>query len=145
MMDLVLWRHAEAEPGEPDLGRRLTAKGQKQAERMGEWLDRFLPDTARILVSPADRAQQTALALKRKFRTVDEIGPGATATAVLERRRMARFARIGRRRRPSADAGRRRVVPALRRGSMVVGEERRRLVAFEPRQVRRIVGRAAAS
>ena len=42
-----------------------------------------LPDTARILVSPADRAQQTALALKRKFRTVDEIAPGATASAVL--------------------------------------------------------------
>jgi phosphohistidine phosphatase len=82
-MDLILWRHAEAEPGEPDLGRRLTAKGLKQAERMGEWLDRFLPDTARILVSPADRAQHTALALKRKFRTIDEIGPGATATAVL--------------------------------------------------------------
>lgn len=82
-MDLVLWRHAEAEPGEPDLGRRLTAKGLKQADRMGEWLDRFLPDTARILVSPADRAQQTALALKRKFRTVDEIAPGASAAAVL--------------------------------------------------------------
>jgi phosphohistidine phosphatase len=82
-MDLVLWRHAEAEPGEPDLGRRLTAKGVKQAERMGAWLDRHLPDTARILVSPADRAQQTALALKRKFRTVDEIGPGASVAAVL--------------------------------------------------------------
>ncbi len=82
-MDLVLWRHAEAEPGEPDLGRRLTAKGVKQAERVGAWLDRHLPDTARILVSPADRAQQTALALKRKFRTLDEIGPGASVSAVL--------------------------------------------------------------
>jgi len=82
-VDLVLWRHAEAEPGEPDLGRRLTAKGQKQAERVGEWLERRLPETARILVSPADRAQQTALALKRKFKTVDEIGPGASASAVL--------------------------------------------------------------
>ena len=38
-VDLILWRHAEAEPGEPDLGRRLTSKGLKQAERMGEWLD----------------------------------------------------------------------------------------------------------
>jgi phosphohistidine phosphatase len=83
-VDLVLWRHAEAEPGEPDLGRRLTAKGHKQAERVGEWLERRLPDTARILVSPADRAQETALALKRKFRTVDEIGPGASASAVLQ-------------------------------------------------------------
>ena len=83
-MELLLWRHAEAEPGEPDLARRLTAKGHKQAERVGAWLDRRLADTARIIVSPADRAQQTALALKRKFRTVDEIGPGASVRAVLE-------------------------------------------------------------
>ena len=82
-MDLILWRHAEAEPGEPDLGRRLTAKGQKQAERVGSWLDGHLPQTARILVSPADRAQETALALKRKFKTVDALGPGATVAAVL--------------------------------------------------------------
>ena len=52
-MDLILWRHAEAEPGEPDLGRRLTAKGHKQAERVGSWLDGHLPQTTRILVSPA--------------------------------------------------------------------------------------------
>lgn len=82
-MDLILWRHAEAEPGEPDLGRRLTAKGVKQAERVGAWLDRHLPDTARILVSPAERAQQTALGLKRKFKTVDEVGTGASVSAVL--------------------------------------------------------------
>lgn len=82
-MDLILWRHAEAEPGEPDLGRRLTAKGVKQAERMGAWLARHLPDSARILVSPADRAQQTALGLKRKFKTVNELAPGAAAAAVL--------------------------------------------------------------
>jgi phosphohistidine phosphatase len=83
-MDVILWRHAEAEPGEPDLGRRLTAKGIKQAERMAMWLDSHLPDTCRILVSPADRAQQTALALKRKFRTVPELAPGASATTLLE-------------------------------------------------------------
>ena len=82
-MDLILWRHAEAEPGEPDLGRRLTAKGIQQAERMAEWLDRHLPATTRILSSPADRAQQTAQALKRKFKVVDELVPGATVSAVL--------------------------------------------------------------
>ena len=38
-MDLILWRHCEAEPGEPDLGRRLTSKGLKQGERMAQWLD----------------------------------------------------------------------------------------------------------
>jgi len=82
-MDLILWRHAEAEPGEPDLGRRLTAKGIKQAERMAAWLDGHLPDTTRVLSSPADRAQQTALALKRRFRVVPELGPGASAAEVL--------------------------------------------------------------
>jgi phosphohistidine phosphatase len=82
-MDLILWRHCEAEPGEPDLGRRLTSKGLKQAERMAAWLDAHLPDTCRILVSPADRAQQTALALQRKFKTIPELGPGASVSAVL--------------------------------------------------------------
>ncbi len=82
-MDLILWRHAEAEPGEPDLGRRLTSKGQKQAERMAVWLDAHLPDTTRILVSPADRAQQTAMALQRKFKALPELAPGASASAVL--------------------------------------------------------------
>jgi phosphohistidine phosphatase len=82
-MDLILWRHAEAEPGEPDLGRRLTSKGLKQAERIAAWLDTRLPDTTRILVSPADRSQQTAIALGRKFRTQDEIAPGASVASVL--------------------------------------------------------------
>src|SRR5438093_11735549 len=82
-MDLILWRHAEAESGEPDLGRRLTAKGIKQAERIAGWLDGHLPDTTRILASPADRAQQTALALKRKLRVVPELGPRATVQSVL--------------------------------------------------------------
>lgn len=82
-MDLILWRHAEAEAGEPDMSRRLTAKGVKQAERMAQWLDRHLPDTCRVLVSPADRAQQTALALKRKFKTVAELAPDVPAQAIL--------------------------------------------------------------
>ncbi len=82
-MDLILWRHCEAEPGEPDLGRRLTSKGTKQAERMAEWLERHLPDSCRILVSPADRAQLTAMALQRKSRTVPELAPGASVTAAL--------------------------------------------------------------
>jgi phosphohistidine phosphatase len=82
-MDLILWRHAEAEPGEPDLGRRLTAKGIKQAERVAAWLDVHLSDTTRVLTSPADRAQQTALALKRKFRVMPELAPGAAAKDVL--------------------------------------------------------------
>jgi phosphohistidine phosphatase len=83
MMDLILWRHADAEPGEPDLARKLTAKGHKQAARVAEWLDRRLPDSCRIIVSPARRAQQTALALNRKFKTKDEIGPDVSPESVL--------------------------------------------------------------
>jgi phosphohistidine phosphatase len=82
-MDLILWRHAEAEPGEPDLDRRLTAKGVKQAARVAAWLERHLPDSCRILVSPARRAQQTAQALGRKFKTVQGLAPGAGAASVL--------------------------------------------------------------
>ena len=50
---------------------------------MAKWLDRHLPATTRILTSPADRAEQTARALKRKYRVVPEIAPGASAAAVL--------------------------------------------------------------
>ena len=32
-MDLIVWRHAEAEDGVPDLERRLTGKGRKQGIR----------------------------------------------------------------------------------------------------------------
>jgi phosphohistidine phosphatase len=86
-MDLLLWRHCEAEPGEPDLGRALTGKGEKQARRVAAWLHAHLPDSARVLVSPARRAQQTAAALAelapRRLRTVDALAPGASAEDVL--------------------------------------------------------------
>jgi len=86
-MELILWRHAEAEIGEPDLGRKLTARGEKQAQRVAAWLHAQLPDSARILVSPATRAQQTAKALAaaghRKLRAVDDLAPGAEVQHVL--------------------------------------------------------------
>ena len=85
-MDLILWRHAEAEEpdiGADDLSRALTPKGERQAERMAEWLNRRLAHSARVLVSPALRCQQTAKALGRKFRTVEAVGPGASVEALL--------------------------------------------------------------
>jgi phosphohistidine phosphatase len=82
-MDLILWRHCDAEPGVPDEARQLTARGHKQAARMAEWLELHLPDTCRILVSPAVRAQETARALHRRFRTVPEIGTGGSVAALL--------------------------------------------------------------
>lgn len=83
-MDLILWRHAEAEDGANDLARALTGKGAKQAVRMAEWLDARLPKDARILVSPAVRAQQTAAPLARATETIDQIAPGAPAADVLK-------------------------------------------------------------
>jgi phosphohistidine phosphatase len=82
-MELILWRHAEAEPGEPDEGRALTAKGHKQAWKMAEWLDRNLPNTCRILVSPTRRTVQTAEALGRKFKIHPGLAPDATAQDIL--------------------------------------------------------------
>jgi phosphohistidine phosphatase len=86
-MDLVLWRHAEAQewgPGGDDLSRALTARGGKQAVRMAGWLDRQLPDNTRIFVSPAVRTEQTARALGRKFKIQPELAPEGTVNQLLE-------------------------------------------------------------
>ena len=86
-MDLILWRHAEAEdagPGMSDLERALTAKGQKQARRMGQWLASQLPESCRILVSPAVRTLQTAEALGRKYKLNADLAPGAEPEDILK-------------------------------------------------------------
>ncbi len=82
-MELILWRHAEAELGEPDEGRKLTAKGHKQAWKVADWLDRNLPDSCRILVSPAARTLQTAEALGRKFKIHPDLAPDQSPQALL--------------------------------------------------------------
>lgn len=82
-MDLILWRHAEAEIGEPDDGRLLTSKGIKQANRMAEWLDRHLPNGCKILVSPATRTLHTAQALNRKFKIHPGLAQNATTSDLL--------------------------------------------------------------
>ncbi len=82
-MELILWRHAEAEDGFPDMARTLTDKGRTQADDMAAWLRKRLPDDTRILVSPAIRTQQTASALSKDFSTVASIAPGADAAAIL--------------------------------------------------------------
>jgi phosphohistidine phosphatase len=77
-MDLVFWRHAEAFDaleGQDDLSRTLTPKGEKQAYRMGQWLDRQLPEGVRIISSPAVRCEQTVKALGRKVKYKTELLP----------------------------------------------------------------------
>ncbi len=82
-MDLILWRHADAQDGESDMKRALTEKGLRQAEQMAAWLEPRLPKETRILVSPAVRAYQTANALGRDYETVAEIAPGADGVHIL--------------------------------------------------------------
>ena len=87
-MELILWRHAEAEPHKPDeladQLRVLTPKGSRHASRVGAWLDRQLPAQCRILSSPATRCVQTAEGLGRKFSTVDALNTDSTPQKILE-------------------------------------------------------------
>ena len=105
-MDLILWRHAQAEElsldeykgraqdaaddgvadpidHQADLARCLTSKGERQAERMAAWLNQRLSASTRVLVSPAKRTQQTAQALRRPFKTVDALHPQASVDDLL--------------------------------------------------------------
>jgi len=82
-MDLILWRHAEAEDGPPDLERRRTPRGHKHAAHVAGWLLQRLPAKFVVLASPARRAQETALALGVPLRTVPSLAPGAAVRDIL--------------------------------------------------------------
>jgi len=82
-MNLILWRHAEAEPGEDDLARWLTSKGQKQAAKMAQWLEARLPEATRIIASEAVRAHQTAAALNPQHQTDARLNPGVDVSNYL--------------------------------------------------------------
>lgn len=91
-MNLILWRHAEAEDvaaslriqRSTDLQRELTKRGHKQAEKMADWLRPRLPDDTLVLASPAVRTQQTARALTQHFQTLTALAPGADVGAILD-------------------------------------------------------------
>jgi phosphohistidine phosphatase len=82
-MELILWRHAEAEDSSPDMARMLTKKGRNQAARLADWLNPRLPQEARIMMSPALRTMQTAQALGRTCEEVAALAPGAPAEGIL--------------------------------------------------------------
>jgi phosphohistidine phosphatase len=86
-MELILWRHADAEdgaPGVPDASRKLTARGEKEARFMAAWLKKHLPRGVVVLASPARRAQQTAQALTTRYKTSHEVGTAASPESVLK-------------------------------------------------------------
>lgn len=81
-MELLLWRHAEAAPGEPDEARQLTAAGQLHAQQMARWLRPRLPSDLLILSSPAVRARQTADALQLPYDISDALAKNSSAAAM---------------------------------------------------------------
>ena len=82
-MKVVLVRHAEAAPGDPDELRTLTPEGHEQARKLGERLRTggIVPDV--VLSSPLLRARQTAAELGFSApEAVAALAPGATADDV---------------------------------------------------------------
>jgi phosphohistidine phosphatase len=88
-MELILWRHADAEDHHPrgDDARRLTRKGEKQAERMARWLRPQLEGSWRIVTSPAVRALETVAPLDMPYEVRDTVSTAASAQAVLDEAR----------------------------------------------------------
>ena len=82
-MQLILWRHADAEDGAPDLERRLTAKGRADAAAVARWLLDRLPSDFELVASPAVRARETAEALRKDIRIDKRLAPGASVNAIL--------------------------------------------------------------
>jgi phosphohistidine phosphatase len=84
-MRLLIVRHAEAAPGEPDDLRPLTSQGREQARGLGERLrDQGLVVDA-VVTSPLLRARETAATLGLGEAAVDErLAPGATAADIRE-------------------------------------------------------------
>lgn len=85
-MDLILWRHADAEPGlsgTEDAGRQLTAKGRLAAREIALWLLPRLPSRFRLMTSPAVRALETARFLRGDPEMDPMLSLGTTPQAFL--------------------------------------------------------------
>ena len=84
-MELILWRHADAEDPGPkgDFARSLTRKGRKQAERMADWLRPRLEGEWRVLSSPAARAVQTVAPLGLDYEIRNGLDTSSGAADIL--------------------------------------------------------------
>jgi phosphohistidine phosphatase len=82
-MRLLIVRHAEAAPGDPDELRSLTPAGREQAQRLGDSLRAEGVEPDAVLSSPLLRARETAQALGLGEPEVDErLAPGASASGI---------------------------------------------------------------
>lgn len=106
MRELILLRHAHAEPadnGLADIDRPLSPHGLAEAEAAGRWLleQRLVPD--RVLCSPARRTRETLEAVlgltgyveQRLDERVYEATPGTLAALVDEHREVERLLLVG--------------------------------------------------
>ena len=83
-MRLIVVRHAEAAPGEPDELRRLTPEGRDRARALAD----RLPRADAVLSSPLVRARETAEPIARAagvpVEADERLAPGASPEGVLE-------------------------------------------------------------
>ena len=106
MRELILLRHAHAEPAEnglADIDRPLSPHGLAEAEAAGRWLleQRLVPD--RVLCSPARRTRETLEAVlgltgyveQRLDERVYDATPGTLAALVDEQRDVERLLLVG--------------------------------------------------
>ena len=106
MRELILLRHAHAEPAGPggnDVDRPLSLQGQAEAEAAGRWLKEhgYVPD--RVVRSPARRTRETCeLALKelgyveqREDERIYDATPGRLMQVAEDHREIARVLLIG--------------------------------------------------
>ena len=106
MRELILLRHAHAEPadnGLADIDRPLSPHGLAEAEAAGRWLleQRLVPD--RVLCSPARRARETLEAVlsltgyveQRLEERIYDATPGTLAGLVDEHREVERLLLVG--------------------------------------------------
>ena len=85
-MQLVLVRHAEAAPGQPDELRPLTPAGREQARLLGARLRDEGVRAGVVLTSPLLRARETGRLIAHELGAdvaiAEELAPGATPEAV---------------------------------------------------------------
>ena len=71
-MQIILWRHGEAEAADIDFDRSFTAKGKQQAQKTAHFINRYFPKQREIWVSPLKRSKETASYLDSKERILEQ-------------------------------------------------------------------------
>ncbi|MBP6115020.1 MAG: histidine phosphatase family protein [Neisseriaceae bacterium] len=76
-MEIILWRHAQADDAAVDEARRLTEVGHAQAQQMAAWLSQRLGSDYQVWCSEARRSQETAAHLHPRPLPMRSLNPDA--------------------------------------------------------------------